>query len=349
MRISSVAVVLAAFIAMLGGPALAEPVRGAGSTFAFPLITQWSQSYQVERAGGEDFVLQDSGIDYEPVGSLGGILRLAQPEIDFAATDAPLPPEELAKFNYVQFPIVMGGIVPVLNIDGVKPGELKLTGAVLADIYLGKIQNWNDAAIKASNAELTLPDLRITVVHRSDGSGSTFNWTTFLSAASEDWKTKYGADTLISWPLGADAEGNSGMAAKVKETPGAIGYLEYGQTIRASLNYAAVQNPDGHFVKPEPAAFQAAASTVDWANAKDFYVSLVNAEGKESYPITAVTFAVMRTTPPSTSRLNQALWFFDYGLGRGGADAATLGYVPLPEALVNQVKKYWTDKFKFSS
>jgi phosphate transport system substrate-binding protein len=349
MKTNSVAVILAVFIAMLGGPALAEPVRGAGSTFAFPLITQWSQNYQVERAGGGDFVLQDSGVDYEPVGSLGGILRLAQPETDFAATDAPLPPEELAKFNYVQFPIVMGGIVPVLNIDGVKSGELKLTGAVLADIYLGKIQNWNDAAIKASNVELTLPDLRITVVHRSDGSGSTFNWSTFLSAASEDWKTKYGADTLISWPLGVDAEGNSGMAKKVKETSGAIGYLEYGQTIRASLNYASVQNPAGRFVTPEPAAFQAAAGKADWENAKDFYVSLVNAEGEDAYPITAVTFAVMRATPPSSSRLNQALWFFSYGLERGGADATALGYVPLPEALVSRVKQYWTDKFKFGS
>lgn len=243
----------------------------------------------------------------------------------------------------------MGGIVPVIYLDGVSPGELKLTGALLADIYLGRIQNWSDPAIKAVNPDIALPDLRITAVHRSDGSGSTFNWTSFLSAASPEWKSKYGADTLITWPLGSAAEGSSGVVRMVGETKGAIGYVEYGQVISASLNYASVQNRAGAFIRPDPSTFQAAAFKADWAGAPDFYVSLIDAPGENAYPIAAVTFVIMNQAPRSASRLNQTLWYFGYALERGAADAAALGYVPLPEPLVAQVKNYWLSKFKFGS
>jgi len=350
MRSGFVGSILACFIlAFAGLPAAADPIHGAGSTFAYPIIAKWSQAYKIAQIGDSDFVSQDDRIDYEPIGSLGGIMRLGQPEIDFAASDVPLPPEELTKLGYVQFPIVMGGLAPVINLDGIEPGALKLTGPLLADIYLGKIQNWSDPAIQAVNAGLPLPDLRINVIHRSDGSGSTYNWTSFLSAASAEWKSKYGADTLISWPLGTSVEGSSGMVAKVRETKGAIGYAEYGQLTRASLNYASVQNPAGQFVRPEPQSFQAAAAHIDWVNAQDFHVSLVNAAGADAYPITAATFIIMQQTPRSSSRLRQTLWFFSFAIEQGAGDAAALGYVPLPETLVSQVKAYWANKFKFGS
>ena len=348
MKTLLLAVWVAAVAVFSGGHASAEPIRGSGSTFAFPIIAKWSAAYQAEQAGGYDSV-SDNGVDYEPVGSLGGILRLANPEIDFAASDAPLPPAELKKFGYVQFPLVMGGIAIVVNIDGIKPGELKLTGALLADIYLGEIQNWSDPAIKAVNADLTLPDTKITVVHRSDGSGSTFTFTSYLSSSSDEWKTKYGADTLISWPLGTDAKASSGMIDAVRETKGAIGYVEFGQVARAGLSFASLQNKAGQFVKPERAAFEAAASGADWASATDFHLSLIDAPGEAAYPIAAVTFVLMPAVPRSSSRLNHALWFFSYALDKGGSDAAALGYVPLPSSLIGQVKAYWRDRFKFES
>ena len=345
------AFILAALVAVLSavcGVAMADPIRGSGSTFAFPVIAKWSAGYQAEQAGGYDSVA-DNGVDYEPVGSLGGILRLANPEIDFAASDAPLPPDELKKFGYVQFPLVMGGIAVVVNLDGIEPGALKLTGALLADIYLGRIQNWSDPAIQAVNAGLALPDMKITAVHRADGSGSTFTLTQYLSASSEEWKTKYGADTLISWPLGTDAEASSGMIAAVKATKGAIGYVEFGQVARAGLNYVSLQNKAGQFVKPERAAFEAAAAGADWASTTDFHLSLIDAPGEAAYPVAAVTFVLMPAEPRSSSRLNQALWFFSYALDKGASEAAALGYVPVPAPLVGQVKAYWRDKFKFES
>lgn len=341
--------VAALLVACMSVPALAQSIQGSGSTFAYPIVAKWSQAYLYARADGGDFVPNDAGVDYEPIGSLGGFLRLNQPEIDFAATETPVSPEELERRKLVQFPFVIGGIVPVINLNGVRPGELKLTGALLADVYLGKIQSWADPAIKALNPDLVIPDRRIVVIHRQDGSGSTFNWTTFLSLASPEWKSKYGADTLVSWPLGTGAKGSSGMVAAVRETEGAIGYVEYGQMMRAQLSYALVRNRAGRFVRPDPASFQAAANGVDWAGAKDFYVSLIDAPGEESYPITAATFAVMHRAGRSQASTDRVLRFFQFALERGGPDAAALGYVPLPAPLVALVRGYWSAALDYGS
>ncbi|MGE0241344.1 MAG: phosphate ABC transporter substrate-binding protein PstS [Parvibaculaceae bacterium] len=343
------AVLATVLLAVSGGKAGAEPIHGAGSTFAYPVIAKWSESYLTDRAGGTDITFMGSGIDYEPVGSLAGILRLAQPEMDFAASDMPLPPEELDTFGYVQFPLVIGGIAPVVNLDGIAPGALHLSGEVLADIYLGKIQNWSDPAIGSLNPDLKLPDLRITVIHRSDGSGSTFNWTSFLSSASAEWKSKYGADTLITWPLGTSVERSSGVVGAVQETKGAIGYVEYGQVVRAKLNYAAVKNRAGQFIRPEPATFATAVAKAQWSGDNGFYLSLVDSAESDAYPITAATFILMRREPDSTSRARQALWFFNYALSQGAAEAEALNYVPLPASLIDQVKAYWTHELAFGS
>ncbi|WP_119270084.1 phosphate ABC transporter substrate-binding protein PstS [Taklimakanibacter deserti] len=339
----------ATLLAFSGGAAVGEPIHGAGSTFAYPVIAKWSEGYLADRAGGNDITFMGSGIDYEPVGSLAGILRLSQPEMDFAASDMPLPPEELKKFGYVQFPLVMGGIVPVVNLDGLAPGALQLSGEVLADIYLGKIQNWSDPAVTALNSGLKLPDLRITVIHRADGSGSTFNWTSFLSSVSAEWKSKYGADTLVTWPLGTSVERSSGVVSAVKETKGAIGYVEYGQVVRAELNYAAVKNRAGQFVRPEPAAFATAVAKAKWSPDNGFYLSLVDSTESGAYPITAATFILMRRDPDSTSRARQALWFFNYALTQGAGAAEALSYVPLPAGLVQQIKAYWAHELSFGS
>ncbi len=333
----------------LSMPALAQSIQGSGSTFAYPIIAKWSQAYLRARADGGDFLPNESGIDYEPIGSLGGFLRLAQPDVDFAATETPVSPEELKRRGLVQFPFLTGGIVAVVNLDGVEPGALKLTGALLADIYLGKAQNWSDPSIKAINPNIALPDLRITVMHRQDGSGTTFNWTRFLSESSAEWKSKYGADSLIAWPLGTGAKGNSGLVAAVRKTKGAIGYVEYGQAIRASLSYASIKNSAGQFVTPEPATFQAAATSADWAGAKDFYLSLINAPGELSYPITAATSVVMHQAGRSQSATDRVLRFFEFALDKGGGEAAALGYVPLPAPVVSLVKTYWRTKLDFGS
>ncbi len=322
--------------------ALAEPIRGAGSTFAAPVITKWAKNYQLMRADGGDFISPDWTVDYELVGSLAGVMRLGQPELDFAATDAPLPPEELAKRGQQQFPIVMGGVAIVANIDGVAAGSLRLTGAVLAEIYLGKIQNWSDPVIKAINPELALPDLRISVTHRKDGSGTTFVLTQYLSAVSPEWKGKYGADTLITWPLGTSAEGTQGVVRAVKATKGAIAYLEYGQVVRAGLPFASIGNKAGKFVKPDQAGVQAAASAVDWAATKDFYAALTDLPGEAAYPIAAATFAVVPVTGRGAARYGRVQDLFRLAFDAGGNDAVALGYVPLPAPLVEQIKRYWT-------
>jgi phosphate transport system substrate-binding protein len=326
---------------LVGLPAQAEPIRGAGSTFAAPIITKWAQSYKEARADGGDFISPDWLLDYEIVGSMAGIMRLGQPELDFAATDVPLPADELAKRGLQQFPIVMGGVAIVANIDGLAPGALRLSGAVLADIYLGKVQNWSDPAIKAINPDLALPDLKITVNHRKDGSGTTYVFTDYLSSISADWKTKYGADLLISWPLGTSAEGSQGLLRAIKATKGSIGYVEYGQVARAGLPFAAIQNKSGQFIKPDPAGVQAAANAMDWTKTKDFFASLADQPGPAAYPISAATFAIVPINGRPAARYRRVHDLFNLGFEAGSADAAALGFVPLPAPLVEQIKAYW--------
>ncbi|CAN1515120.1 PstS ABC-type phosphate transport system, periplasmic component [Rhabdaerophilaceae bacterium] len=321
--------------------AKSEPIRGAGSTFAAPVVAKWSESYKKERADGGDFISPDWIVDYELVGSMAGIMRLSQPELDFAASDVPLTSDELAKRGLQQFPFVMGGVAIVVNIDGVAPGALRLNGPVLADIYLGKIQNWSDAAIKSLNPELKLPDQRITVNHRKDGSGTTYVLTDYLSSISAEWKTKYGADLLITWPLGTSSEGSQGLLRAIRSTKGSIGYVEYGQVSRAGLAFAAIQNKAGNFVKPEPAGVQAAASAIDWSKTKDFSTSLADQPGADAYPISAATFAIVPVQGRAASRYRRVHDLFALGFDKGAADASALGYVPLPAPLVEQIKSYW--------
>lgn len=325
----------------------AEPITGAGSSFAFPVIGKWAQNYRVAKSDGAEMTPLDIGVDYEPIGSLGGEVRVTQRATDFGASDRPLSSEELQRSALIQFPIVMGGIVPVVNLDGVDAGQIRFTGALLADIYLGKVKSWSDPAIKAVNPELKLPDAPISVIHRSDGSGTSFNWTDYLAKASPEWREKVGVNTQVAWPVGTGAERSQGMTAALKRTKNAIGYVEFGQVMRAGLAYGQVQNKAGNFVKPDPASFSAAAASAEWAKVRDFSLMLTDAPGADAYPIVATTFALV--PKPRTRRTQEVLDFFRLSFEAGAADARALGYVPLPEPLVRQVKEYWAAGMKAGS
>ncbi len=338
---AAAALALAIIGAMIGSAARAEPIRGAGSTLAAPIIGKWATTYKTARADGGDFFTLDWTVDYEPVGSLAGLMRLAQPELDFAATDVPVPPDDLANNGQQQFPIVMGGIAVVANLDGLPEQGLRLSGPVIADIYLGKIKFWSDPAIRALNPDIALPDLAISVIHRQDGSGSTYVFTEFLSSTSEDWKTKLGADTLIDWPLGTGAEGTQALLRAVAASKGAIAYAEYGQVFRAGLPFAAVQNKSGKFVTPEPEGVQAAAASIVWGETTDFFASLANRSGDAAYPISTAVFAVVQVSGRSEHRYRRVHDLFRLAFAQGAGDATALGYVPLPKALVGQIEQYW--------
>lgn len=321
--------------------AQAEPIQGAGSTFAAPIIAKWANAYEVARADGGDFFTLDFTVDYEPVGSLAGLMRLKQPELDFAATDVPVSPGDLDRSGQVQFPIVMGGVAVVANLAGIEAGALHLSGPVLADIYLGKITAWNDPAIVALNSELALPELPIKVLHRQDGSGSTFVFTEFLSATSEEWKTRLGADTLIPWPVGGGVEGTGNLLRAVQATEGTIAYAEYGQVLRAKLPFAAIENQAGNFALPDPKGVAAAASGIDWTVIPDFSTSLTDLPGADAYPLSTATFAVVQISGRDPVRYRRVRDLFRLALTQGAADATALGYVPLPQNLVDQIETYW--------
>ncbi|PWR24052.1 phosphate ABC transporter substrate-binding protein PstS [Zavarzinia compransoris] len=331
-----------------GAAAEAEPIRGAGSTFAAPIINQWSRDYEARRTDGGDFTSPDWRVDYEPVGSLAGLMRLAQPETDFAATDAPLTPEELAKRGLVQFPIVMGGIVVVANLDNVGAGQLRLSGPVLADIYLGKIGTWSDPAIKALNPGLELPDAAIAVLHRLDGSGSTFTFTSFLSETSPEWQGKHGADTLIAWPTGRGEKGTGGLAALTAATRNSIAYLEYGQVVRSGLPFVSLLNQSGAFVRPEPKSFQAGLATVAWDPARSFVADTTNLAGEGAYPMAVVTYAVV-PKDRGQGRVNRVLDLFRIAFRQGADEAAALGYIPVSPELADRIEAYWATSFGLAS
>jgi phosphate transport system substrate-binding protein len=329
-------------------------VTGAGSTFGHPILSRWAQGYRKWIAGGGDVPVAGSGLDdpptrpalaYEPVGSLAGIMRVRDRAVDFGATDMPLKSDELARLDLVQFPIVIGGVVAVVNVDGVGPGAMKLSGPLLADIFLGRVRSWSDPAIKALNADLKLPDAPIAVVHRADGSGTTFNFTDFLSKTSPEWKSKVGADLLVKWPVGTGAKGNDGVSQAVRQQKNSIGYVEFAHALRTKLSYAAIQNRSGRFAVPDVRAFQASAAGAEWSGASDFSLLLTDAPGEHAYPIVATVFALVpKTAAPRRSRAT--LQFFQWALDRGAQDASELGYVPLPLALVDQVKDYWRQRFQ---
>jgi phosphate transport system substrate-binding protein len=329
-----------AFMAALGvfggGAAKAMDISGAGSTFVYPVLAKWAADYAVKTG---------NHVNYQSIGSGGGIAQIKAATVDFGATDKPLDPDTLAKLGLGQFPLVIGGIVPVVNLDGVAPGALKLSGPVLADIYLGKIRGWNDPAIAQLNPGLKLPATKISVVHRSDGSGTTFNFANFLSKVSPEWKAKVGADTSISWPTGIGGKGNEGVAAYTKQIKGAIGYVEYAYVLQNHMTYAIMQNAAGKFVKPDSHSFQEAAATADWIHSKDFYLIMTNAPGPDAYPIAATVFILMYKTPKDAARQKATLDFFAWAMDHGQKDAEALDYVPLPRSLVTQIAAYWTRPF----
>jgi len=257
-----------------------------------------------------------------------------------------LPPEELAAAGLGQFPSAIGGVVPVVNVEGIQPGKLRLSGPLIADIYLGKVAKWNDPAIATLNPGVTLPDTKISVVHRSDGSGTTFNFVNYLSKVSPEWKTKVGEGTSVSWPTGVGGKGNEGVAAYVKQIKGGIGYVELAYATENNMAYTAMQNAAGNWVQPNAASFQAAAATADWTNAKDFSLVITNAPGAESWPLAATNFILMYKQPKNPQRSKATLEFFQWALANGQPQAQALHYVPLPEPLVKQVEAYWAAEFK---
>ncbi len=319
-------------------PAFATDITGAGASFIFPVMTQWSADYN--KATG-------SKVNYQSIGSGGGIAQIKGGTVDFGSTDAPMSPEELSAAGLGQFPSAIGGVVPVVNIPGVVAGNVRFTGPVLADIFLGKLTKWNDPAIVAINEGVKLPDLRITVVHRSDGSGTTFNFVNYLSKVSPEWKTKAGEGTTVVWPIGIGGKGNEGVAAYVKQIKGGIGYVELSYALQSKMSYAGMQNKAGKWVQPNAASFQAAAASADWAKSKDFFLVMTDAPGDGSWPIAATNFILVYKQPKDVARSKAVKDFFNWVYVDGRKQAEALHYVPLPEPLVKQVQAYWAANLKF--
>jgi len=317
-------------------PSTAE-ISGAGASFIYPLVSKWSADYNA--ASG-------AKVNYQSIGSGGGIAQIKAGTVDFGSSDKPLSTEELAQAGLGQFPSAIGGVVPVINVEGLQPGQLKLTGALLADIFLGKITMWNDAAIAGANPGVALPAVKISLVHRSDGSGTTFNFSNYLSKVSPEWKSKVGEGTSVQWPGGVGGKGNEGVASYVKQIKGGIGYVELAYALQNDMPYASLQNAAGNFVQPNSESFAAAAASADWANAKDFNLVITNAPGANAWPITATNFMLMHKQPKDAKRSADTLAFFKWAFENGQAQASELHYVPLPPELVKQIEAYWGSEFK---
>jgi phosphate transport system substrate-binding protein len=325
---------------MLSAGAFAADITGAGATFPYPIYGKWAETYRAKTG---------VGLNYQSIGSGGGIKQIKAKTVDFGASDKPLTPEELAKDGLFQFPTVVGGLVPVVNIEGVKPGQLKLSGPVLADIYLGKIKTWNDPAIAALNSGLTLPAKAIVPVSRSDGSGSTFIFTNYLSKVSEEWKKSVGNDASVKWPAGISSKGNEGVASSIKQQPNSIGYVEYAYVIQNKMTYAAMKNKDGNFVEPDDKSFAAAAAGADWKNAPGFYEILTDEPGKASWPIVGATFILMHKVQDKPENGKSVLEFFHWAYKNGSKDALALDYIPLPESVIQLIEKDWKEFIKDGS
>ncbi|HEU4962199.1 MAG TPA: phosphate ABC transporter substrate-binding protein PstS [Sphingomonas sp.] len=322
----------AGFALGMSGVAVAGTnITGAGSTFVYPVLSKWAADYKG---------LTGDQINYQSIGSGGGIAQIKAGTVDFGATDKPLDHEELSAAGLAQFPVAIGGVVPVTNVAGLRPGQLKLSGPVLAAIYMGRIKTWNDPNIVKLNPGLKLPSSQITVVHRSDSSGTTFNFTHYLGQVSPAWKAKVGEGTAVSWPAGVGGKGNEGVAAYVNQIPNSIGYVEYAYVLQNHMKYALMRNAAGRFVAPNAKTFQAAAQTADWAHAQDFFLVMTNAPGPNAYPITASTFVLMYRQPKDAARSAAALKFFRWSLEKGQKQALSLDYVPLPAPLVKRIKTY---------
>jgi len=330
---------LAAAALTFGVTAQAVDITGAGATFPYPIYAKWAEAYK-QKTG--------VGMNYQSIGSGGGIAQIKAKTVDFGASDMPLKPEDLQAAGLTQFPAIIGGVVPVVNIEGIASGALKFTGPVLADIYLGKIKKWNDKAIADLNPGTKLPDDPITVVRRSDGSGTSFIWTDYLSKVSPEWKEKVGASTAVAWPEGVGGKGNEGVSAYVQRIKGSIGYVEYAYAKKNKMNVGSVQNKDGAFVKPEDDTFQAAAAYADW-KAPGMYQILTNQPGKNSWPITGASFILMHTKQDKPQNAAEVLRFFDWAYKNGGKLAEELDYVPMPESVAKLVEAAWKTDIKDAS
>jgi phosphate transport system substrate-binding protein len=329
--------IVAAGLVAASTSAFAADITGAGATFPFPVYSKWADAYKKETG---------NGLNYQSIGSGAGIKQIQAKTVTFGATDAPLKADQLEKDGLVQWPMVMGAIVPVVNLEGIKSGELVLSGELLGDIYLGKVTKWNDPAIVKLNPKLKLPTDAITVVRRSDGSGTTFNFTDYLAKASADWKTKVGSGTAVEWPVGVGAKGNEGVAGNISQTKNAIGYVEYAYAKQNKLTYAALINKAGKTVQPTVAAFQAAASNAEWSKAPGYYVILTDQPGEASWPITAATFILMQKTPADKAASAEAVKFFKWAFEKGGKMAEELDYIPMPEPVVKLIEKTWSADIK---
>lgn len=320
--------------AMACGPVFAAvtQINGAGATFPYPVYAKWAKAYQ-----------QNTGVrlNYQAIGSGGGIKQIENRTVDFGASDAPLKKSELDKYGLMQFPMVMGGVVPVVHVDTVKPGELKLDGKTFARIYLGQITNWDDPEIAELNPNLELPDQRITVVHRSDGSGTTWIFTSYLAKVSDAWANGPGQAKAVAWPVGIGGKGNQGVASYVNRINGAIGYVEYAYALQSDMTYVSLQNKAGKFVQPTSANFQAAAANADWDSAPGFYAVLTDQPGDKSWPITGASFILLYKQARQSDTAQAVLKFFDWAYHNGDAMADSLDYVPMPDSVVKRVERAW--------
>jgi phosphate transport system substrate-binding protein len=333
-KLSSLALVAAVALAAVlpSAAARAVDITGAGATFPAPVYTAWANEFKAKTG---------TGLNYQAIGSGGGQTQITNRTVDFGASDAPMAADKLKAANLLQFPTVIGAVVPIVNLDGVSADQLKLTGEILGDIYLGKITTWNDPKIAELNKDIKLPDLAIAPVYRSDGSGTTFVFTSYLSAASAGWKDNVGAATSVQWPAGAGAKGNDGVAGTVKNTKGAIGYVEYVYAASNSLTTAELKNKAGEFVKPSEEAFAAAAAGADWAGAKDFAASMIDMDGKGAWPIVSATFILLPKDPKNAEQAAAVMKFFDWAYKDGTATAKKLHYIPLPDKVTGAVREAW--------
>jgi phosphate transport system substrate-binding protein len=317
--------------------AMAADMTGAGATFPYPIYAKWAESYKAATG---------NGLNYQSVGSGAGIKQIKAKTVDFGASDMPLKAEELEADGLMQFPAIMGGVVTVVNIDGVAPGQMKLTGPVTADIYLGKITKWNAPEIAALNPGVKLPDAEITVVHRADGSGTSFLFTDYLSKVNPEFKSKIGSGTAVKWVVGVGGKGNEGVAANVQRIKGAIGYVEWAYAKKNKMSHTQLKNKEGHFLQPDDDNFKAAAAGAEWTKTPGFAIVLTDQAGKSSWPITGVSYILMHKSQPDAAKGKEVLKFFDWSFKNGGAAAAELDYVPLPPSVVSLVQGAWKAQLK---
>lgn len=332
--------ITAATAVAYAGASQATDITGAGATFPYPVYAKWADAYKTKTG---------IGLNYQSIGSGGGIKQIIAKTVDFGASDKPLTVEELDKEGLMQFPTVIGGVVPVINVNGIDPGKLKLDGTTLADIYLGKITKWNDAAIAALNKDIKLPDENITVVHRSDGSGTSFIFTNYLSKVSADWKSSVGEGASVSWKAGTGGKGNEGVASYVQRIKNSIGYVEYAYALQNKMNHVQMKNHDGVFVQPDSDAFKAAAAGAKWEKAPGFYEILTDEAGKNSWPISGATFILMHKVQDKPETGTEVLKFFDWAYGNGDKLASDLDYVPLPDDVVKLIRAAWKAQIKDAS